>query len=211
MKNNSDFLSNNKLYWVYLTGFFIILLLPILIFPPMFLPPDWGKTIVFKIVFSILLFTFCYQMLWDNGIQLFKKIGKPSTKNILFYFLLALLAVYSLATIFSTDMRFSLFGSPSRSGGFINYAFYILFAMMLFLLVQKKDWQKLWYFAIFTGVLVSIIGLISKFSLIPTIFVTQTDNITSTLGSTSILGLYMAILIYPTLAFAIKEPFGAAE
>ena len=44
MKNNSI---QNKFYWAYLVGIFIILALPLLIMPPWFFPPDWGKTIIF--------------------------------------------------------------------------------------------------------------------------------------------------------------------
>lgn len=55
MQNKIKTLSENKLYWVYLAGFVVILMLPLLVFPPLFSPPGWGKTIVFKIIFSVLI------------------------------------------------------------------------------------------------------------------------------------------------------------
>ncbi len=202
MKENNI---QDKLYLTYLIGFFIILALPILEWPPYFFPPDWGKTIAFKILFSVLLFLFLYQVLWRKTPGLFSKVKKISLQNISFWFLIILFAVYFLATIFSADIRFSLFGSPYRGGGFISYGFYILFAAISFLIIKEKDWQKLWDFSILIGVLVSFVALISYFGLFSSVFISQKDQLTSTLGGPSILGLYILILAFPTLGFAIKE------
>ena len=192
----------NNLYRFYLIGFFVILALPILSLPPYFSPPDWAKTVVFKIVFSIIAFVFLYQVLWQKNIDFLNKVGK---KNILFWLLILLFVVYLLATIFSVDIRFSLWGSPFRGGGVLNYLFYILFALLSFSIIQKKDWQKLWDFSILIGVLVSIIALISRFGLLSNIFLTQIDQLTSTIGGPTILGLYLILLVFPALSFGIQE------
>ena len=58
---------NNKFRWLYLTGFFIILALPILIIPPYLFPADWGKSIVFRSIMAILLFLFAYQFIFRKN------------------------------------------------------------------------------------------------------------------------------------------------
>jgi len=70
MKNKGKILSENKLYWLYLIGFFLILALPLLNLPPWFSPPDWGKTIVFKIILAILIFVFLWQVLSKKQIAI---------------------------------------------------------------------------------------------------------------------------------------------
>ncbi|GAI66785.1 unnamed protein product, partial [marine sediment metagenome] len=55
--------------------------------------------------------------------------------------------------------HFSLWGNPYRSGGFVNFSFYIIFAVITFLIVRQKDWQKIWDFTIIVGILISIITI----------------------------------------------------
>src|SRR5438876_187562 len=107
---------------------------------------------VFRMVFSLLLFTGAAQFLWQKNFPSLERLRGISKKNIVFWLLVALFMVYLLATIFSADVRFSLWGSPSRSGGFVNYAGLILFAIMTFLMIKKDDWQKLFDGSIITGI-----------------------------------------------------------
>jgi len=51
---------------IYLTGFCLILALPLLSLPPLFDPPDWGKTIIFRIIVSVLALLFGYQILFKK-------------------------------------------------------------------------------------------------------------------------------------------------
>ncbi|MEK7519494.1 MAG: hypothetical protein AAB565_01790, partial [Patescibacteria group bacterium] len=53
----------DNFYELYLMGAFLALALPLLIFPPWFIPLGWGKTIIFRSVFAILFFLFLYQTL----------------------------------------------------------------------------------------------------------------------------------------------------
>lgn len=203
-------MEQKTIYRLYLAGFSIILALPILPLPftwwaGYLTPPDWGKTIIFKIVFSLILLLFFYEFLWRRQDELLTRVKPMSKKNITFWFLLALLGSYLLATVFSVDIRESLFGSPYRGGGVINYIFYILFAVLAFLALYKKDWQKLWNVAIGAGVVVSLTGLVSYFGLFSSIFVKQFDALTSTIGGPTILGLYLILLIFPALGFGFQE------
>ena len=194
---------NNVVSWVYKIGFFIILALPILVWPPYFFPVDWGKSIVFRSVLAIIFFLYLWKFLrgkenfnWQNFI-----------KSKIVWALGALLGFYFLASIFSVDPLFSFWGSPYRGGGLITFAFFFIFTVLSFILLKKEDWKKTWIFSIFIGVLVSLIGVIQYFKLFNNIFVGTGDRPPSTMGNTDILGLYLLLLFFITLAFTIKEKF----
>lgn len=201
---------NSSLYPLYLIGFFIVLALPLLPLPFFGLagyltPPDFGKTMVFKIIFSAILLLLVCQLLFQRNPDLFTRVKKISMHTMPFWLLLLLFASYFLATLFSLDIRYSLWGSPYRGGGFVAYGFYILFAAISFLLLQKKDWQKLWDFSILIGVLVSLVALISYFGIFTAVFIAQYNALSSTIGGPTILGLYLIILAFPALSFAVRE------
>lgn len=211
MKSNS--LTQNKLYWVYLIGFFLILTLPLLNLPPWFSPPNLGKTIVFRIVLSALIFLFIYQLLFqktddkNSTIAEFLHRVKDRKNKVFFPFwlLIALLGIYFLATIFSLDPYFSFWGSPLRSGGFLNFSFYIIFAVLAFLIIRKKDWQKIWDFAIFIGILVSTIAIFQQLGLFSKILIPSSTRPPSTIGGPIFLALYLLLLSFLTFSFALKE------
>ena len=145
MKNN--FQAENKLHWAYFIGFFLILALPLLSIAPLFHPPSWGKNIVFRIIFSVLIFFFIYQVLFQKNSIKFPIAAKSifQRRNKIFWpfwLLIALFGIFFLATIFSLDPHFSFWGSPYRGGGFLNFAFYIIFAILIFFTSRRKDWQR---------------------------------------------------------------------
>ena len=200
---------NSKLRWVYLVGFFLILALPLLNLPPWFSPPDWGKTIIFRIVLSILIFLFIYQLLFSKNSAFSTAVGNVIQKRNRafgpFWVLIALFVVFSLVTVFSLDRNFSLWGSPHRSGGFVNFAFYIIFAVLAFLILRKSDWQKIWDFAILIGIFVSIIAIFQQFGLISKIFIPFESRAPSTIGGPIFLAIYLLLLSFLALSFGIKE------
>lgn len=185
-----------KFHWFYLVGFFLILALPLLNLPPWFSPPDWGKTIVFRIILSILIFVFLYEILSKKQFSI--------KTSLAFWLLIALFGVYLLATVFSLDRNFSLWGSPYRSGGFANFAFYIIFAILAFLILRDKDWQKIWDFALIIGFLVSIIAVFQQFDLISKIFIPFERQPPSTIGGPIFLGIYLLLLSFVALSFGIE-------
>ena len=188
---------NLKFNWLYLIGFFVILALPILDSPPWFSPPDWGKTIVFRIVLSILIFIFSWQILSRKRFNL--------RTSLAFWLLLLLFGIFFLATIFSLDRNFSLWGSPYRSGGFLNFAFYIIFAVLAFLILRRQDWQKIWDFAIFIGILVGLIAIFQWQGLFKEILITREVRPPSTIGNPIFLAIYLLLLSFLALSFGIKE------
>lgn len=205
----------NSFYRIYLAGFFIILSLPLLTWPIYFSPPNWAKTVVFQLVFSIMLFVFLCHYLWhlkpwgnkDSSTFLpsQKNLYPISQNNLPFWILLALFATQLAAAIFSADFHYSFFGSPYRGGGFINYGFYILFAATAFLFLKNKDWQKLWDFSIMIGSAVCSLALLSYFGLFSDFLISRTDNLSSTIGGPNTLALYLVLLVFPALSYGIKE------
>ncbi len=195
-------------YRIYLIGFFVILALPLLNWPIYFSPPNWAKTFAFQIIFSIILFTFLCQALWSGRLSPARQLYPIRRGNLLFWLLLALFVANLLATIFSLDFSHSLFGSPYRGGGFINYGFYILFAIISFLVVHKKDWPKLWNVSIIVGVTVCLLAIASWLALFSDFIIRRIDNISSTIGGPNTLGLYLLLLVFPTLSFGVQEKKG---
>ncbi len=218
MENNSPI--QNKFYWFYLIGFFIILALPLLNLSPWFSPPDWGKIIVFRIVLSILIFLFIYQLLFQRRTAGKTLNNTPKNaeqfgvvrRNILhssatlpFWLLVALLGIYFLATLFSSDIRFSFLGSPYRSGGFLNFSFYIIFAVLVLLIVRRNDWQKIWDFSIFIGILVSAVAIFQYLGLFSKIVIPFSSRPPSTIGGPTFLAVYLLLLTFLTFFFTVTE------
>ncbi len=193
-------MENNKLLkTVFLWGSFIILVLPLLNLPPLFSPPDWGKTMIFRIVFSVLLFLF----IWNS-----KRIPFPSLKkkeSLALVLLIALAGIFFLATLFSFDRNFSLWGTPSRSGGFINFALIIFFAIGAFLIFKSKDWRKAWDIAIFAGgVPVALLAVFQWEGWFSNLITPEAGRPMSTLGNDIQLGIYLILLLFLTFAFALQ-------
>ena len=192
----------NRLKYFYLACFFLILALPLLNIPPWFSPPDWGKTIVFRIVLSLLIFLFVYHFLTGKEKP---KIGKMAKRGL--YLLLAFWGVYFLATVFSLNPSFSFWGSPLRAGGFLNLSFYILFGLIAFFILKKEDWQKIWNFSILVGILVAIVAVLQWQGLFSDTLITYENRPPASVGNPIMLALYLLLLSFLTLARGFKEKF----
>lgn len=210
-------INNNKniFGWVYKTGFYLILALPILIIPPYFFPADWGKSIVFRSILSILLFLFVYSRLRNNQ-EFSTRSGQLLFKNSITWTFVAYFIVFILASIFSVDPSFSFWGSPQRGGGFITFAFCFAYAILVFMFFRNNGWQpsqspsgneagkRAWIFSIFIGILVSGLALIQYFGLFSKIFVPNGQP-PSTMGNPIVLAIYLLLLSFPALSLAITE------
>ncbi len=197
MKNNT-FL--DKFHWIYQVGFSVILALPLLVLEPWFFPPDWGKTIVFRSILAILLFLFVFEWLYKKRELPLQQLKK----NKIIWLLATFFLIFLLATIFSADPYFSLWGWPMRSGGFINLAFYIILAVFSFVILKKEDWSKVWIFSIGIGALVSFIAIVQYYGLLSSMFV-PSGRPPSTMGNPILLAIYLLLLFFVTLSYAIKE------
>jgi len=203
---------NDKKYKFFLIAFFLILALPLLAVPPWFHPAAWGKTIIFRIIISILVFL----LIWRALTPKFGSDGQilSNAKSVLcrknkvfwpFWLLATLWGIFLLATIFSLDPYYSFWESPLRAGGFLNFSFYIIFAILTFLFLHKQDWQKIWLFTIFIGVLVSIIAIFQQYNVFKEIIIPYSGRPPSVMGGPIFLALYLLLLVFITFSFLLKE------
>lgn len=203
MKNNAI---QNKFYWTYLAGIFLILALPLLNIPPLFYPSAWAGSIVFRIIFSVLLFLFIWELLFKK--DYFRETA-AKIKNIpwLISIPLAIFVILViLSTIFSLQPLFSIWGIPSRGDGSLNLLFYIIFAIFCYLVVEKKDWQKVLNAGIIAAILVSFIAIGQQFKIFGGDFlVAYSSRPPSTLGNTDLLATYLLLFTFLTFVFALKE------
>jgi len=200
---------NNKtgiwVYWAYLIGIFLILALPLLNAPPLLYPAAWGGSIVFRIIFSILLFLFSWELLFKEG-YLKETIAK--VKNIP-WLVSGALAVFTvlviLSTIFSLQPSFSFWGSPSRGDGSLNLILYIAFAIFCYLAVKKEDWGKVFNAGILSAILVSLIAIAQQFKIFGGDFlVSYSLRPPSTLGNVDSLSTYLLLFTFLTFFFGVK-------
>lgn len=207
----SNFLPHTSIFsWIYLGGLFLIIALPLLNLPPWFSPPDWGKAVVFRIIFLTLLLVLLFHTLFQSKTTGFfsslKTTIKQPIKEVLpFWLLLGFLGMNFLATVFSQDPWFSLWGDPQRGGGFVNFALYIIFALFTFSFLQVSRWKLVWNFALGIGFLVSLVAIFQQFSIFSNIFVPLKTQVSSTLGGPWLLGIYLILLAFIALSYGIQE------
>lgn len=191
---------NNKIYWAYKIGFFIILALPAFIWNPYFFPADWGKSIIFRSILSLLLVLFFYQIFYKK--EFIPTTDIKSNKIVLamgIYFI-----IFLLATIFSVDKNFSLWGSPFRGGGFVTFGFCFVFGVLSFLFFKKEDWKKAWIFSIFIGIAVSFLALVQHYGFFSSKFI-HAEQPPSTMGNPILLAIYLLMLLFPIISFVLIE------
>ncbi len=193
----------NKLFTY---GIYTILTLPLLAISPWFMPPDWGKTIIFRSIIAIVLFLSAYQFLNKFPHQEKNLAPTPNLKNNkIAWILLAFLGWLLLSTIFSVDSYFSFFGNPIRSGGFLNFAFYIIFAIFIFSYAKQQDWKRFLDFSLLMGGLVSLVAIFQYYGILKDLFSYFPTRPPSTIGNPIFLGIYLLLLLFIALVFFIKE------
>ena len=197
----------NNTYKFYLIAFFAILALPLLALPPWLHPAAWGKVVLFRIIISILIFVFLWQVVYKkislNNLKFL--LNKKNKVFLPFWLLIALWGTFLLATIFSLDPYYSFWESPYRAGGFLNFSLYIIFAVLTFLIIKGKDWLKLWKFSLIIGVLVSLVAVMQYFKVFSQHLIPYEGRPPSTFGNTIFLGIYLLFSVFMGLNLFLKE------
>lgn len=192
---------SNWLFW----GVCFILFLPIIILPPNFQPSGWTRESLFKIILTILISFILFRFFYKKDIS----ISLPK-KGWLFYLpiftLFGFLFFSIISTIFSQDPRFSIFGSPVRTGGLLNLLFFFIFAIFLTLFIKGDFWNKLIKINFAAGVLASILAFVQYFGLFKNIFINwEAGGPPSFLGNSTFLAIYMIFLVFSSFSFLISE------
>ena len=193
--------TNRILFW----GFCLILFLPIVVLPPNFQPSDWSRSIIFRVtitaLISFLMFRFFYKKDFSFSIPKWK-ISTYLPAVILGAFLVNVV----IATVFSKDIAFSIFGWPTRAGGTLNLLFYFVFAILLALFMNKSQWEKLFHVLFTAGILSALLAIVQYFNLLKNIFIAYEGGSTpSFLGNSTILATYMLFLAFLSFVLFIQK------
>ena len=204
MKNNTTYIDKKMSNWIF-WGMSFILILPILIIPPNFQPSDWTRVILFKIALTILVSLLLYKFF--NKKDAFFSVPE---KGFLFYLPLLALTGFFIVSIISTitseDIIFSVFGSPARSGGTLNFTFFFIFAILLAVFIKGEYWNKLMKVNFMAGFLASLLAIVQYFGLFKNIFLGfETGATPSFFGNSTLLAIYMIFLVFSSFTFFISE------
>lgn len=195
---------NRLFFW----GICLILFLPIIILPPTFQPSVWSRTILFRIILTVLISIFLFGFLYKKELS----FSIPKIKNriyIPFFILLAFFTTLILATIFSQDIGFSVFGSPSRAGGLLNLLFFFIFVVFLTIFTKENQWSRFFNLLFTTGVLASSLAIVQYFNILENIFISFEGGRTpSFLGNSTFLAIYMLFLAFLSFTFLIQKKGG---
>ncbi len=204
---NKKNIIQEKLPFIYKLGISLILLLVLLNFPPLFSPPAFGKSIPFRIIFSLILFWFLFDFLFKKSSSIFRKVTEKirAKKDLSFYAPLILLFTLFISLFFSIDTNFSIFGDPSRGGGFLSFFLIIIFSYFLFFLLSKEEWKNVWRTLFFTGVTAVFFAILQWKQLFGDVIVAQEVRPYASFGNPTILGAYLAILVFPLFIFFFLE------
>ena len=204
MKNNpTHFKENTSNFLLWLLG--LALVLPVIILPPNFQPSDWTRSMLFRIIITILISFLLYRFFYKQNI--FISLPKWNTSNYLpFLFLVGFFIILIVATIFSQDITFSIFGSPTRSGGVLNLLFFFIFSIILALFINKNQWEKLFTILFITGSIASLLAIVQYFNLLKNVFISHEGGSTpSFLGNSTILAIYMLFLSFLSFVLFVQK------
>jgi tetratricopeptide (TPR) repeat protein len=192
---------------IYKIGISLILLLVLLNVPPIFSPPAFGKSIPFRIIFSLIVLIFTYDFFFKKNPSIFRNVVEKirAKKDLSFFAPLILLFFLTISVFFSIDRNFSIFGDPSRGGGFLNFLFIFLFSYLLFFLLSKEEWKNIWRTLFFTGVTATFFAILQWKDLFGDIIVAKTSRPYASFGNPTILGVYLSVLVFPLFLYFLQE------
>lgn len=201
MKHNPVAHSWNTAKKVVFFALCAILFLPITIIPPSFQPANWGRVSLMKAILIGLAAYLYYRFFVKKDISL-PAYSKRNPAFLPFAILIGFFSLIVLATIFSVDVHFSIFGSPSRSGGLIALLGYLVFTIVAATFMDEQIREKLLKFCLVPGGIASTIALIQYFGLLKGIFVAYGAGgagAPSFIGNSTLLAIYMLFLSFTAL------------
>ena len=204
MKNNNSYISKNISNWLF-GSIGLLLFLPIVIFPPNFQPSDWSRTMLFRIVLTILVSYIFYRFFYKKNLSL----TLPKWDKLTYAPLLILGAFFVnliIATIFSEDILFSIFGSPARSGGVLNLLFFFILSIILVIFISKSQWEKFFHLLFASGLIASLFAIVQYFNILKNVFISfESGSTPSFLGNSTILAIFILFLVFWSFLYFIKK------
>ena len=184
-----------------LAGIAFVLVLPLLGDYGLWLFPI-GRDIIFKLTVEFLLVLALVLWLFKN-LKLFEnwklKIGDLKTPIALS--LLSFWVIMALATIFSVQSDFSLWGNIYKNQGLITWTHYVIFFFLLVgFLINKAYWR------ILLNIAVAIASLVSLIALWQVLGSGISFRASATLNNANYLAAYLILLAPLTFSMLIKHP-----
>src|SRR3989344_3088444 len=202
MQSSERALQNRlQLPWPFLAGIIAILILPLFSQFPYFAPPAWGQALFFRSIVAVLLF-FALAWLLQKGAERVISRTDPARAPILA--LLAYAGVLFLALFTSLDPHFSFWGTPYRAWGLLTYAFYILFALGLYLFLRPQQWNSIWNTLFATGTAAVLIGIGQQFGLFADSLVSSESRPYATFGNTIFFAIFLSVLLPFAIVWFLK-------
>jgi len=155
-----------------------------------------GRDIIFKLAVEFIFLLFVVKNLISPSL-LKSDFNRPSAVTIsLFSFWLVML----LASIFSVQQDFSIWGNIYKNQGLMTWTHYVLF---FFLLINFFRDKKHWNFLIHTAIFVAtLVGLLALWQVFQNGFYSRAA---STLNNSNYLAAYLVILLPVAFAFFLKN------
>jgi len=186
-----------------LVGIVFVLALPLLGDYGLWLFPI-GRDVIFKL--SVELLIVLAIMLWSLKIVPLRGISRRG-KNLKTIFspiaisLLSFWVIMALATIFSVQSDFSLWGNIYKNQGLITWTHYLLFFFLLVGFLRNKA-----YWRILLNIAVAIASLVSLIALWQVLGSGISFRASATLNNSNYLAAYLILLAPLTFSMLIKHP-----
>ena len=193
-KQPSKIITNLHLAAIWLIGI-ILILVPFLFTQSIFIGVIFSKTMVFYSLTTILVIIYSILIYFNHQFMpRFSKIG---------WLFLALILVFTLSTIFSSQPYTSLWGSFNRMDGLLTWFYYFAFFTVASGVTRNKnDWQTIIKIAI-SGIIIISIYAFYKLWLINDISIIYRAD--SSLGNPVFLGGYLAISLPIALSYVLNK------
>jgi len=178
-------------------GSYLILFLPLLVYPRTLYPYIFGKIIIFRILVEIIFATWLF-------LAVYKREYRPDWKNPLVLSLTIFIAILVLTMFTGVDPQRSFFSTQERMTGVLTIChFWLWFIVLTSTLKAWKDWRNFIWASLACAFLVGLYGLGQKIGLK---FLLKSDiRISATLGNPIYLGVYSMLHLFLAGLLILKE------
>lgn len=195
-------------------GIFVSLFIPLVIFSQYLSPFHFGKVIVFRSLIEIMAVFYILLILTD------KKYRPKWTLMVVSISVFAFLYIFT--GVIGVNFYNSIWGSLERMGGIISFVhFWFYFLILISIIKEKKDWEKILKLSVLVGFLSILFGYGQRLalatqeskSLISKFFVgwQHGERVIGTIGNPALFAGYLLFIIYLAIFFLIRKDIQAKE
>jgi len=127
-------------------GIFVSLLVPLVIFSQFISPFHFGKAVVFRSLVEIMAVIYILLIISN-------KKYLPSSRPIVISFTI-FVGLFALTSFTAVDFNYAFWGTLERMGGLFSFLhFWVWFIILISVIRERKDWERLLKLSIFIGFL----------------------------------------------------------